>query len=159
MPRYDARPSTPPLPSEGANDVLRQVYTEVQQLQPHSRRKASDIVLAGLEVENRLEQHAQAERNDWFITHACARLSVHKHNEVFLHEVFLHDTCARTRTHTCTHTHTHTYTHTYTLTHSLTYARTHTVSDTHTHTHSHTCTHTRAHTHMHTHTHTHTHSH
>jgi len=39
--------------------------------------EASDIVLAGLQVENRLYQHAQAERNDWFITHACARLSVH----------------------------------------------------------------------------------
>jgi hypothetical protein len=85
---------------------------------------------------------------------------VHKHNEVFLH-----DTCARTRTHTCTHntthtyahTHVHIYIHTHSLTHSLTHAHTPSVTHTRTHTHTyahtlvHTCTHAHAHPHAHTH--------
>lgn len=69
------RPPTPPLPRDTANDILRRTYAEFQRLQgPH--RKASEEALAGIEVEHRLEQRAQAERDDFFMTQAADRICV-----------------------------------------------------------------------------------
>ena len=68
------RPSTPPLPPDEANAILRRVYTEVQQL--HPELKASELLLAGVELEQRLERKAQAERDDYFMTQAAARQAV-----------------------------------------------------------------------------------
>ena len=68
------RPNTPPLPPDEANAILRRVYTEVQQL--HPELKASELLLAGVELEQRLERVAQAQRDDYFMTQAAARQAV-----------------------------------------------------------------------------------
>lgn len=74
------RPATPPLHRGTANDILRQTYAEFKLFHsPH--RRASQVALAGLEVEQRLEQRAQAERDDYFMTHAADRLCVGLSNE------------------------------------------------------------------------------
>ena len=74
MEREWERPDTPPLPGDAANVVLRQLYAEARSLQPH--RQESDMVLAGLEIEHKVLRQKEAERNDWLITQAAARISI-----------------------------------------------------------------------------------
>ena len=158
MPRCDARPSTPLLPLEGANDVLRQVYTEVKQLQPHSRWKHQ--ILCWRAYKSRTDFISMLRLSAMT---GSLRMRVLDCRYTIHNEVVLHDTCARTRTcihsentkpHTRTHTHVHTYMHTHSLTHAHTPSVTHTRTHTHTHAHTlvHACTHAHAHPHAHTYT-------